>query len=266
MSNKYNYKEIIDSYLSGLTYVQLVDLYGCCESTIRYILNKNKIQRRTQSESRRSKRLSFLTKDHHEILDGLLLGDGGIYKYNRPTPFFQMCNTQLDFIENVKFHLPFKFTERVEKGGKKLMFDRTCDCKTMYRIRSYVDNSLEEIRIKWYEDKIKVVPQDLMLTPLVCKYWFYSDGYSSYHKNKNCVSLGLCTNSFSYKECEFLIQKLKDIGFEFKIQIASVSSSGFYLSTRIKSSINGFLDYCKQDGILQCFEYKWKYHTGKNLK
>jgi len=258
MSNKRHLNEscIIEGYLSGKSCESLGVEYDCCFNTVRNVLLRNSVRIRTLSEARRSKRSTAISEEQRQIIEGLLLGDASIFR-RRCTACFRMKSVQKEFTDSVMKILPFSFNYYNEPACTRSIKGKNCSCKEVHIIESPVDISLNDYRDVWYPNDKKVVPIDISLTSLVCKYWFYSDGYTSY-LNENCVILGLCTNSFTKKECLWLRRKLESLGFEFNI---AKKVKGHILQARKKESVNGFLQYVGLPD-LDCFEYKWKEHTG----
>lgn len=251
---------IIESYLNGLNIYELGEQHSCNYGTIRNVLLRNKVALRCKSDAAKSKRTVEISKCHGEIIDGLLLGDGSVFQRRR-TANFRLKSIEPDFTDNVKNVLPFVFSDYTENAMQVYIKGKLCSRKKTYIIESRVYQSLNVFRDRWYRQDVKIVPKDLVLTPAVCKYWFYSDGYTSRihaNGNDNCVVLGLCTNSFTKDDTLFLRDKLRELGFDFRI---AKKVKGHVLQARKKESVNGFLEYVDKPNV-QCFSYKWKYHNG----
>lgn len=63
-----------------------------------------------------------------------------------------------------------------------------------------------ELRNKWYPDGIKIVPRDIVLSPLSIAIWFFDDG-SNYVPNRQCK---FATYSFTTEDCEVLCKQLME--------------------------------------------------------
>lgn len=100
-------------------------------------------------------------------------------------------------------------SQRLGKNGK---------VRKIIRFRTWTYNSFNSIHSEWYREGKKQVPEniDLYLTPLSLAIWIMDDGA------KVSKGLKLCTNSFSYNDCLFLVQVLNK---NFKLK-ASVQSAG----------------------------------------
>lgn len=261
MGYKLNLDEpkIAYEYLSGKNFSEIAKLIGCSKGTIRNILIRNNIKIRSLSDALKSKRNTALSSNQKQIIEGLLLGDGSVLRRGA-TPYFRLKSIQKEFVHHVKAMFPFDFNDYTEKPCTRIINGRECNCKRSYTIESPVDNALENYRNSWYVNNVKIIPRDLTLTPIICKYWFYSDGWTCYtNKTKKCVRIGLCTDCFTKDECLFLREQLLSIGFEFKI---AKTAMGYYrLHAEKKDSVNGFLDYMGNPD-LKCYRYKWKKHNG----
>lgn len=258
MGNKLTLNEgaIIDSYVEGDSCYTIALKHNCHYSTIRNVLVRNNVKLRGLSDAVKSKRKTEISSEQKQIMEGLLLGDGSVLRRGR-TSHFKLKSIQKEFVDYVKFLLPFQCNEYMAEACVRNIMGQDCNCSEAYTIESLVDVSLDEYRDCWYPNGEKIVPEDLVLSPLLCKYWFYSDGYSSY-VNKNCVVVGLCTNCFTKKECSSLQKKLCKIGLDFNI---AKKVNGYILQARKKDSVNGFFKYIG-NSELECFRYKWKEHKG----
>ena len=64
-----------------------------------------------------------------------------------------------------------------------------------------------EMRNKWYPNGKKIVPRDIILTPITLATWYMDDGCLA--NNNSAI---LCTNGFEEKYVDILIKKLRDLG------------------------------------------------------
>lgn len=255
-----NEQAIIESYSSGKDCKSIANEHNCSDGTIRNVLIRNNIKLRTNSEVHKCQTKTAISSEQKQVIEGLLLGDGSVFQRSA-TANFRLRSVQQEFINHVKAILPFRFNIYTEEpairtfpGNKKYM------CKKSYVLESSADISLNDVRKAWYPNNKKIVP-NLQLSSLLCKYWFYSDGYTSWI-NENCVILGLCTNSFTKDECLWLRKELHILGCDFNI---ARKVNGYILQARKKDSVNGFLEYIG-DPELQCYAYKWKRHKGRHCR
>lgn len=118
---------------------------------------------------------------------------------------------------------------------------------------SYVE--LLPIHKKWYPKGKKIVPKDIVLTPLTLRQWYIGDGCLIKSKNAN-PRIRLYTNCFSIKDVEWLRGQLKMLGFKTtrrkinnEISISTYSTKNFIES----------LGKCP----VKCYQYKFDY--GKRI-
>lgn len=111
-------------------------------------------------------------------------------------------------------HLPKTYT-RLGKLGK---------VRQVARFHTWTYSSFNWIHDAWYINGTKIVPQniELYLTPLALSIWIMDDGAA--------VSKGLklCTNSFSYSECQFLTQVLWNL-YNLKATVQSAGTPNQYI-------------------------------------
>lgn len=151
-----------------------------------------------------------------EVLDGLMLGDGALYRY-KPGYNPHLCiarkitdkNYLIDnysYFKNFCNREPFDFSV-FDKRTNKTYYS----CKFITQHRQEFVSSYE----RWYPLGEKIVPRDLVLTPLMCAIWFCDDGCVTVNKKCNTIRLKLSTHGFSKEDVEFLIEKLTEITNEY---------------------------------------------------
>lgn len=174
--------------------------------------------------------------EEKEVLDGLLLSDG--------------CLTEKSRISaRLSFSFKFKETpEEIFKALNSLDFspiwqneDASC-----FHSKSNMYHDLLSENKRWYPKKEKIVPKDVLITSKSCYWWFIGDGY---------VTAGaayLCTDSFTEEDNRFLINKLKNEGFN-----PSLTSRNRIRFNKKDTII--FLKWIKpESGIMKQYRYKWK--------
>ena len=81
--------------------------------------------------------------------------------------------------------------------------------------------------------KIKIVPKDLKLTPIVLAYWIAGDG--SWDRSRNAVKI--CTNGFTENEVKFLIDNLlRKLDISSKLVFAKKNFEGPMISVNKENS------------------------------
>ena len=185
-----------------------------------------------------------LTKNEKEILDGIIISDGSISisrisgRLSLIFKYIETINRAIIDLPSMKFLKPWKYESNIDKRTNKSYIN--------YQTKSlsYHDILLEYNR--WYKNGIKIIPDDLEITPLMCYWWFIGDGYNS---NKNVY---LCTDSFDKNSVEKINDKFKIKGFK-----TSITSRNRIFFDK-KSSII-FLDWISKDIEIQKeYLYKWK--------
>ena len=113
---------------------------------------------------------------------------------------------------------------------------------------------------KWYANdvngyirvngrRIKIVPNDIKLTPLTLCVWHMDDGYA----NAKDANILLNTQGFTWEECEFLSERLKsDLDITSKVR-AKNDKPIIYVP---RESYFDFIDMIKPYVEWDCFQYK----------
>jgi hypothetical protein len=218
------------------------------------------------SELRRCHSCTPLSLEHIELIDGLMLGDGfiGISK-GCITPRLILTNTTQNWISLIQKALPFRWG-LYERAGCVLARSkndaRTTNAKTSYHLTSFADRAFIPIYKRWYPDGKKIVPPDIVLTPLSTKHWFFGDGSTYRDKIRNSINLKLSTNGFTKQEVELLQYRLyQDANVRINIHrhTKNVDNRGYILRTSKKSEYINFFDFIGACDISE-FQYKFKVH------
>jgi hypothetical protein len=197
----------------------------------------------------------------YQILDGVLLGDGGY-----------------DFGGKDKKTASLKITQMEKHRGwldelKTIFEDNKIECSMVYRAtnpkskrhsqwvlrtRYYVE--LGDERKRWYLKGKKIVPKNVRLTPIALSQWYIGDGtlgtIRKTKSGKKFYSLNLCTESYTKEENEFLRDKLKKLyGWNFKV--SKYRNNSYRLGTNQTKEIKDFL-YKTSPYKIECFNYKWE--------
>lgn len=161
-----------------------------------------------------------LTDIQIQVLQGGLLGDSYLYHYkNQINSGLAIGHTSFDE-EYVKYK--FDLYKDFCKSNIKYQsyFDkRTNKTYSKFCFRTQVSEVFTDFRNKWYPNGVKIVPQDIKLTPIVCAIWFCDDGsVVKCGKNKNRLRLQIATDGFQKEEVDFLATNLSEIlGSTFKV-------------------------------------------------
>lgn len=203
-------------------------------------------------------------------MDGLLLGDG--YISNNGTLRLNQASKKKVPSIGVVYQKPWltQVTRQLRKvgckttmlkiaGGEKFIVGRMCKFNISYQLYSpaYEDFKIE--RIRWYPKGLKIVPNDLVLTPLILSHWFAGDGCG----RKYCLSF--CTNGFKLKDVKTLSTLMRvQLGINMKINKTRMPNQ-YELSTA--SSIDVEKLYMMLNPILAvCFRYKLRFAKGRHVR
>jgi len=234
-----------------------------CSNSIRQALLGNGLIVRTPSQGLRINNENLLIDD--EIINGSLLGDGSIVKYNKHShlsiPYFRKKNKQLDHIELVakSFYLT-NYSDRIFVDYNK------CNGKILkyWLLRTTADEKLIDYYNKWYpkcNNYKKVIPLDLILTPKTILHWFLDDGSSQrryrYAKYSNEIMITFSSESFTKTENEFLIEQLNTFSLCARLNKCN-SGTGY----RVRIPQSKSLDFFNLIGEcpIESMKYKWKFY------
>lgn len=143
-----------------------------------------------------------LTPRQQEIVNGLLLGDGTL-----PRPKKRTHNSLLS-VERARKDRQYlvwtgaelqEFCKPISiRDYHHIQEDGTILPSSRFSTRSHP--IFTALRKEWYPKGDKVVPKNLVLTPLIVAVWFCDDGCISYQKRDNILICQLSTNSFAKGE------------------------------------------------------------------
>lgn len=188
-----------------------------------------------------------LSQEAIEWISGELLGDGHLHSWSSRSAVFTYGSKYLEYIKYVKNILKLFGVE-----GTKIYkrYNDKFDCYSYhYQTRRYPE--FLPIRKKWYPEGKKVVPRDIKLTSLTIRQWMIGDGSLGKTK-KGTPYITLATCGFFIKDVEFLVKKLKELGFKATRQSAA---NIIRISTQ---STKDFLDYIGKCPV-NCYQYKFNY-------
>jgi hypothetical protein len=208
-----------------------------------------------------------------EIIVGSMLGDGSLFKPAKPThnSYFNEnhCLEQSDYVDFKAAELG-AFTNKVTNYKKPSGQYGFKDGRTR---QEYNDRSVRHMATKrhpfftglekaWYKrdekgnyvlnakkERIKIIPQDIILTPLTVAIWYLDDGW---HNPVNRTA-NICTDGFSIEEVDFLCQKIfVDFGIKCNRQFHQGKPQIHINSYSYKF----FIDMIAPFVIVDCMKYK----------
>lgn len=225
------------------------------------LLKKFDIPIRSMSDSISAAKLyldsnkTYLNKRNLPVIDGLLISDGSLNKTGRHYRF-SISTSQEEFaflcynnIKDLCIDEP-KFTKYKNINNGR---------KGTWSITTGIHPDFSYQYERWYKNGIKIIPDDFSLSPESLLFWYYGDGTIINSKSGNSCVLRLSTDSFSAKDIDTLVERMK------LINIFSVRTS----DNRIRlntDSIPEFIRYIKPNKKLACYSYKfdiaeWRFWT-----
>lgn len=228
-----------------------------------------------------------MNKDQLDILIGSLLGDGCIEINGSGNCFFSKSQS-IDRVEYLNW-LSDKLTPYSNGVNDYLVnkiyfhdgkIKRNSEKIKQCRIRTKVSEEFKQMEKQWYlrdiygnciyrmvsdsrKERIKIVPRNITLTPLLLAVWFCDDG-NNYCKDRRIT---FCTNGFSVDDCNYLREILmRDVGFDSNLTFS-------YKKPMIRLKTKNYLNFIElvkpYVSKWDCFLYKIdvnKYVTPKNQK
>lgn len=162
-----------------------------------------------------------LTETQKEILNGSMLGDGCLVMHKgAKNPYYQVLR-KFDDKEYLDWEFEhFKDLCNFEKPKARSVYDhRTNKTYNNCYFRTKHSEILLPEYIRWYPDRKKSVPKDLLLTPLTIAIWLADDGHVNIYKNKKekersyfepkSIHMKFSTDGFKIDDVEFLKSMLE---------------------------------------------------------
>jgi hypothetical protein len=239
--------------------LQLAKIYSTTPQAVRLKLIRNGKTIRTQSEGQELNSYNIrLSKEGSEYLNGLMLGDGciTILKKNGKSATYKHIDKNLSYVKHLKHKLESFGFKCSEIGIRKQ------NGKQYYYISTRCYRDLIGWHNKWYVSgkKLKQIPSDLILTPVMLKNWYIGDGsYSkpyqyvnkkTQHIKKNLGKIILAIQE-DRKGKELMSEQLTNLGIN-----NSLHHQTIYIH---RDSINKFFTYMLSTDrfIPDCYNYKF---------
>ena len=252
LSAKYCNREWLENkyWKEELSINEIAELCGVTYATIWYWLNKFGIPRRSINEANHLRRGNHcdLSREAIKWINGELLGDGYLRSETIYSARFFYTSKHLEYIQYISDTLKsfgIKRSGRIKKEYNKNQGNRS------YKYNSYHYEELYPIYKQWYPKGKKIIPRDIILTPLTCRQWYIGDGCLQHSKRK-MKFIALHTNGFESNDVEWLKNKLIKMGFK---STRRLSDNAIGISAY---STKDFLDYIGKCPV-KCYQYKWKY-------
>ena len=199
----------------------------------------------------------------HQILDGVMLSDGTlVFTHNKGEAYLsvpQAGTSHLDWLTVIADALEALGVGVTAKGRGSV--HQRKDGKLVSMLTSRCSRLLTLEHQRWYRGE-KIVPYDLVLTPVSLAHWFMGDGTTSRYKPRPWpVYLKLSTQGFDPPSIHRLIRCLADVGLGgFKVYWDRHCSGdkGFFLKTGNSTLVDRFLKTVAPF-VVHSFDYKIKY-------
>lgn len=224
----------------------------CSDVTILRWLRKFNIPTRARGEAIFLANRNFLdfSDKLSDLLEGELLGDGFIGMNSSRSARYAHSSKHEEYLiwlsktfASLGLEQIGKINERWHKKSKTFSYH--------YTSKSYPE--LVPLRKCWYPDGKKIVPKDLVLTPIMARQWYIGDGrLGDSAKKRPQISFSTC--DFDKASINHLLKELGAKGFKVSHW---PSSNKIGLSVY---SVKDFLDYigpCPKE-IQNCYGYKWE--------
>lgn len=232
----------------------MAKMAGCGNVTILRWLRKFDISIRTRSEGTflANKNSLNLSDELSDLLDGELLGDGHAGMMGPRSARY--CHTSQ--YKEYLIWLSKTFADLgIEQSGKINKYWGE-DYETFvykYTSRSYPE--LVPTRQRFYPEGKKIVPKDLILTPIMARHWFLGDG-GLYGQAGGRPHIEFATCYFDKASIDYLLKEFRGKGFKVNHW---PSSNKIGMSVK---SVKDFLEYIGPCPI-DCYSYKWDYQDNR---
>jgi hypothetical protein len=231
-------QEVYNLYLGTSTLEEAGLMLGVRGNTVARFLRKHGYYVMDGGERKSKRKIPYVLSDKEtELIIGGLLGDSCIslsghegkwsdFKFSLTSIHKEYLNWYVDNIPSIRWRY----------GNVS--------------IHSQTNQYFTYLRHKWYPNGKKIIPKDLSLTSDIVKHWYLQDGHLDVMNRR----VQLCTNGFTFEDCEFLASLLSD--FNPTILHQNPNSSINWMIYLSASKVNSFLNYIG-DCPVDCFKYKW---------
>lgn len=254
------HKCYVEQKLSTIEISKLIGVKTC--NSVRQALIRNGIPVRSVSDGITIKNPDFFVLDQ-EVIDGCLLGDGYMVRWNRLSdksyPFFAKKNIYED---HVSYVASLCFTSNPHKNYKRVEAINSFNGQPChyYLLKTQAHKELLENYERWYPKNnnfVKIVPRDINLTPVALLHWFLDDGSAFFIKNKKYIIVKFCSMGFTVEDQEFLCRELKRIfGIRASLYKSLHNGTGYYIQL-VPTHAEKFYSIVGKCPV-KSFDYKWK--------
>lgn len=169
-----------------------------------------------------------------EVVDGLVLGDLHITRDGR-------------YSWNLKYREFANYT----KTALASYSPKLKQYENVWSGRSLTHPTIKLERKRWYPDDIKIVPEDVSITPISVLIWYLGDG--SIHKVRGHITIS--SQSFTYDDNVRLSEMLlKSSGTKSSIKLDSKKMPYIYIP---RTYAECFFEYIGHKSPVECYDYKF---------
>lgn len=193
-----------------------------------------------------------LTRTQIEVATGCVLGDGSIVKLRKKAKNTFLREAHSIAQDEYVSALPSVLGGKTHPGKPRtsMINGRSINSKKQTIFESYCHPFFTEMRRKWYLERsgktaLKIVPDDLVLTPVVLAHWYCGDGCLSGRRR-----IKFCTQGFTIED----VQKLKE---KMEAHLGLNTYIGQKNQLFVHASDNKkFVDMVRPHIPWQCMQYK----------
>lgn len=170
-----------------------------------------------------------LTEFEREIIVGSLLGDG----YMRIIPNRSDAFLEINHSFKAKNYVDFKYKSLQRLCESAPKGRTTNNNRVAYRFFTKQHKDLTVLYNQFYKNNKKIIPKDLMISPMILAIWYMDDGSKCRDSD-----IYLNTQQFSVDDQNILLYKLRSIGIN-----ARMNKDKKYFRIRIlKQSVKKFME------------------------
>lgn len=249
---------------TALSKTDVAEMYGVSIATVGRWASFYNVHKIRTKEVPEGYRLSTVQK---EIIEGSLLGDGML-----TLPKTNASFTETHGLKQYEY-IAWKYNELQPLSASLFTYERKSGRKEVV-LTTFRDKIFTALEHRWYKRdsagmyirnrqgyRVKIVPDDLELTPLTLAVWFFDDG--SNKLEKSCLTIA--TNGFSFEECYKLVGKINELGIDnCKVRNEKGKPLIYIGNSKESPACLQFLEIIKNQIICTCMAYKIRTdHLGK---
>lgn len=193
-----------------------------------------------------------------KVIEGCLLGDGHIGIGKRCVNGFFSYRSSSKMHTQYVFNYFKEYCNYDEIKRSETYDKRTNKTYVSYYFRTKNDKIFTEQHKRFYKNKIKIIPKDIVLTKINLLFWYIGDGSISQDH------IRIHTDSFTEKEVEFLCEKLIDFkATKLKKSYDNVNKIYKYIIYIPRFYSKSFFEYIGKCPIKD-YKHRWEISEYKN--